>query len=167
MAFSPAVRAQLIRSALSMIAASNRERGYFSLSRQLERRFGQVEGQGALQFQGVARSALSLWARGQALNERPAARPAPAAHATDPDVRTDDPTYRYRVAVHVSAPGFREVSFSTDIRSPVPMSRDELEAVVRRELDDYASPRRSTRSAIAALGSGATVSVEVISAGRR
>jgi len=158
---------RVLASALGAIGASNRQRGIYSLAKQLQRLYPGITGQPFAAWQGIATRALAISAAGAELTLDIARRLLTREHPIDPGLVQGDPRFAYRVVVNVDNAAAMRVSYGATVTSDTPLTLTEIEQIIRDEYDGTGSPSRRTRQAIAQLGNNVAISVVVIGAGRR
>jgi hypothetical protein len=165
--FAFPLRGILLRSAVGMIYSGHYPLGEYTITNALKRKFSHLVGRSYQEFQGIVRQAFAITATegGQVGTE--AEITAPRRPPVDPSIDEGGARYRYRVLIEMRAEdGTSEFSWSADLDTEGLLTAGEARERAL-EMIQGRLPRRSYRQAINALGDDPSVTVTILSLGRR
>lgn len=167
MAITGAFAARVLRSAIGVILREDSPLGEGEITRRVQalnegpipRRFQE--------FQGIVRRAIAIVRTGGA--EMFSTGPALPVRDlyVDPSLQAGDPLIRYRALVSITDLNGREVRTMSVIDSDVPLTYNQIRDQIEADVSGHASNRQSVRASIASLSDTDTVTVTLISVGKR
>lgn len=167
MAFRGADAGLIYRAAQAHLSEADGSLNEWQLARRLQDGYGaQFPDQPLQAYQGIARQAINARAMGEAMTDNPSAVPI-AGLGIDPSIQDYEAEFRYRVLITLSDDTGATFSQVLEINSNQALSYEDLADRAAGLVGTIGSEGRGDRRLILEVGMGASVRVEILSAGRR